>query len=307
MLRAHYLPVFVFLLATGGCKRSDPSDPPASQKASESLTVQRGAPGGICKSNKDCIQGSFCRYGVCEYPGPCTSAGVDDQGHPKVSVYAYNTQQRQTDGRHYERGKLARREQSTWSADGRTEEWTQSLATDEGQTYSGKLSYRDDGWVEVSTDTDPKGKTRTTRWTMKSECLVGDGVTTDASNRVTARTVASCKDGRPDKTLQYRQEEGDAAEKLLRTKSYVFENGRLAKMLYEYHSIEMPEFEITFLRDADGAQVGQVHHSKREGQGPLTERWDMSCWKVTPEGVTGGPSPLGPLDKVPTVAPRPTI
>ncbi len=249
-------------------------------------TSSRRPPGALCRADVECIVGSRCQYGVCEYPGPCSATVTDDSGVVVgAAVYAYDHRLRTTEARHYRKGQLDRRERHRWSADGRVQTWSSWITGAKG-LLRGRMTYDERGVIRESVEFDRDAGDQTTTFEMKPGCPGVDGITRNAEGAVVFEMVSHCEGARLARMESVMMVDGKRTP--FRTRVSTHQGDRLVKLEFRYRNADLPDHEIVFVRDEQGAQVGMKSRTHGHPQSVVHERWDMSCWKVTDAGITGG-------------------
>lgn len=233
--------------------------------------------------------GSPCQYGTCELPGACSATIRTEGDASRTRTVRYDDQLREAELVERVGGsEVARRELTTWSADGRvatTLAWYRPPAEGPAEVeielrYDNRRRVTD--MIEVQQgDPDSYG-----RWTYRwdrVECLSPPAIKRDRAGEVTARREVVCEGDLPGSTRIVEQEAG--AERVVRVRRNEWSGRRLRAFVSEYPKLGIPPTRVIFRRNEQGYVIGHSFDRGSDGSVESEEVWDMSCWVATPAGV----------------------
>lgn len=235
--------------------------------------------GGQCELTADCLRGSICDGGVCEYPGPCAVVTRDESGAVLMEETRWYDPQ----------GRVRRREWdvpdaedwlevSTWKGH-RVHSMTRYVANE--PDIASRITYDRHGRHKRLEQGDSlDALTMVTEYRYDNPC---GGAAFDWSDSATGdhgwravvcgetypASATSWIHGTPPRRTQHRV--------------YTIEGGRLTSTLFQ--TSEEHRTRVHFQRDSTGVQIGEAQDVDDDGTLDMVATWDLTCWEVTPKAV----------------------
>jgi hypothetical protein len=268
MRHLRLLPVALTLLATS-CRAADSEQP------------RRGI-GEACRKQSDCIEGAACAYGTCDFAAPCRVTTTSAEGESTITT-RFDSRGREIGLEEVRGGEVVRREEGTWSGDGRTATWKGWDGPGASRPPDRRWTMRHDeagDLVEIVTEFGEESKEiQRFMWSDDWSCRLPGMV-------VEVNGLTSVSRGTCDGDLA-RFEHVDASGKVGHTREYVFNDGRVAERLTILGATVSgySRMRMKLERDARGAMQGYTIDLHDDGTVNDRATYDLGCWVVEGQRV----------------------
>ena len=240
--------------------------------------------GAVCMTTGDCIPGSQCMYGTCEWPGPCASRSTVETS--AVITYEYD---------HLLREKLTSRRSNDGSVMTHRSAWTDKPLTQTIETRVADRAkplsleevvyterYRIVGLRGLDPETRKQQRYERFDWDKAGDCHISGTTIFGASEKeVVGRSITTCNSA--GRTLS--RTAVSAGGELQYKRRYTYDTaGHLVSLENDYpgHGKDGAPLKVRveYMRGDDGLIIGVRADTGRDGTYENVESYDMSCWQV---------------------------